>query len=277
MKLAWFSQLLRLTLCSGVAMLAAPVLAAELVVAVGSEEPERYSSEALLARADVVQVQLPGDPAYAQPMSYQAVPLAALLAGVPSDATVQVTALDGFVAELPAEPLLQSHAAGARAMLAIENPDQPWPALGPERGSAGPFYVVWVQPEAGDIRPEQWPYQVAEIRVTSSLAERFPAMLPHQNANELVQTGWQQFQTHCVVCHTVNGQGSARKGPDLNLPHNPTEYFAAGFLKQYIRNPASLSRWPQRQMPAFPPSVLSDHELEALLAYLAHMAERKIP
>ncbi len=259
------------------AWLTAPVLAAELVVGLGADHTERHTTEALLARSDVADVALVGDPAYPQAMTYRAVPLAALLAGVPPDATVQVTALDGFVAELPAEPLLQSHPGGARAWLAIEDPAAPWPPLGADRPSAGPFYVIWTEPEADNIKPEQWPYQAAEIRVTASLAERFPAMLPGNDADARVLAGWQQFQVNCVVCHTINGQGAARKGPDLNTPHNPTEYFAAGFLRQYIRDPDSLRHWPQGQMPAFPADVLSDGELDDLLAYLRHMAERKVP
>jgi mono/diheme cytochrome c family protein len=45
------------------------------------------------------------------------------------------------------------------------------------------------------------------------------------------------FVTQCLVCHKLNGAGSADVGPDLNLPENPTEYFQAsalvsGFCKQ---------------------------------------------
>ena len=64
-------------------------------------------------------------------------------------------------------------------------------------------------------------------------------------------------------------------GPDLNMPHNPTEYFQPGYLRKLIRDPQSLRQWPQAKMPGFTESVLSEQELDALLAYLGHMAKRR--
>lgn len=251
-------------------------LAAELLLQLGSGQPQRYSTTQLLARPDVQSVPIADDVAYKRATTYRAVPLAALLAGVAPDQPVQVRATDGFVAELNSTPLLNTDPAKARAWLAIEPPDQPWPPLGPDRPSAGPFYLVWTQPQASGIGPEQWPYQTAEIRVTTQVAERFPAMAPGAGASAQVQQGWQAFQTHCLACHTLNRQGDARLGPDLNVPHSPTEYLAGSFLRQYIRDPASLRYWPQATMPAFPATVLPDPELDALLAYLQHMAGRKV-
>lgn len=64
-------------------------------------------------------------------------------------------------------------------------------------------------------------------------------------------------------------------GPDLNVPYNPIEYFQPVYLRKLIRDPQSLRRWPQAKMPGFAESVLSEQELDALLAYLGHMAARK--
>lgn len=250
--------------------------AAELHLELAPGEVQSLSTEQLLARPDVQTISIPDDVAYKRAMTYRAVPMAALLAGVVPATPVQMVALDGFVAELDSTPLLNSSPGAARAWLAIEEPGEPWPALGPDRPSAGPFYMVWTQPEASGIRPEQWPYQTAEVRITTSLAERFPAMLPAAAADDTVQRGWKAFQTHCVVCHTVNRQGAAAMGPDLNVPHNPTEYFAGDFLRQYIRDPAALRYWPQGTMPPFDANILPDAELDDLLAYLKHMAGRKV-
>src|SRR5690606_34168831 len=107
---------------------------------------------------------------------YRAVPLAALLDGVGAGDHLQAVALDGFAAEMPAGPLLQT--GPARAWLAIEDPARPWPALGPGKPSAGPFYLVWTDPQASGIRPEQWPFQITTIRRLASVQERFPALLP---------------------------------------------------------------------------------------------------
>jgi len=79
-----------------------------------------------------------------------------------------------------------------------------------------------------------------------------------------------------MACHRLNTAGDSQFGPDLNVPHNPTEYFAAGFLRRYIRNPQHLRRWPQGRMPGFAEAVLSDAELAQLLDYLRHMAGRKV-
>lgn len=166
---------------------------------------------------------------------------------------------------------------GARAWLAIEDPAKPWPALAAGKPGAGPFYLVWTDPAAGHISPEQWPFQVARIQRLAPVAERFPALLPAPGlaANDPVNQGFALFQKNCLACHRLNGAGDAQFGPDLNIPYNPTEYFNPGFLKRYIRDPQGLRRWPQAKMPGFSASVLPDAELELLLGYLKHMAGRK--
>jgi cytochrome c1 len=73
----------------------------------------------------------------------------------------------------------------------------------------------------------------------------------------------------------LNGEGDARVGPDLNIPHNPTEYLRTDLLRAYIRNPQSLRRWPQAKMSGFDRATLSDADLDNLLAYLRHMAAHK--
>ncbi len=138
---------------------------------------------------------------------------------------------------------------------------------------------MWTHPEAGHIGPEQWPFQVARIQRLASVAERFPALLPDPKlaANDPVNRGFALFQKNCLACHTLNGAGDAQVGPDLNVPYSPTEYFAEGYLKRYIRDPQSLRHWPQAKMPAFSPAVLPEGELDLLVDYLKHMSKRKVP
>ena len=81
---------------------------------------------------------------------------------------------------------------------------------------------------------------------------------------------------NCLVCHTLNLGGDANVGPDLNVPFNPTEYLRADALRRLIRDPQSLRRWPAAKMPGFDVSVLSDRELNDVLAYLRYMATRKV-
>jgi mono/diheme cytochrome c family protein len=79
-----------------------------------------------------------------------------------------------------------------------------------------------------------------------------------------------------MVCHTLNGGGDATVGPDLNIPYNPTEYLRPEALRRLIRDPQALRLWPGAKMPAFDSKALSDRELAEILAYLRHMADRKV-
>ncbi len=81
----------------------------------------------------------------------------------------------------------------------------------------------------------------------------------------------------CMVCHTLNLAGDATIGPDLNFPYNVTEYLRADALRRVIRDPQSLRRWPSTRMPAFDTKMLSDRELNDVIAYLQYMANRKVP
>ncbi len=258
----------------GALLLCTPSYAAQLVLDLGTGS-RTWKTEELLKHPQVQTIQITDDVSYKRNMSYRAVPLAVLLTGIKADDHLQAVALDGFAAELAAAPLLNT--VGAQAWLAIEDPATPWPALAEGKPSAGPFYLVWTNPQAGHISPEQWPFQVASIKRLAAVGVRFPALLPDPAlaANDPVNTGYALFQKNCLACHRLNGAGDAQFGPDLNIPFSPTEYFGAEFLKRYIRDPQSLRQWPQAKMPGFSTQVLSDEELTLLVGYLKHMAGRK--
>ena len=255
-------------------LLGLPLQAAQLVVDLGNGS-RTWQTQELLQLPQTQTITVPDDVSYKRDMQYRALPLAVLLNGIKAADHLQAVALDGFAAELPAAPLLNSQ--GAQAWLAIEDPAQPWPALASGKPSAGPFYLVWTHPEAGRISPEQWPFQVASIKRLAPVAERFPALLPDPAlaANDPINQGFALFQKNCLACHRLNGAGDAQFGPDLNIPYSPTEYFGGEFLKRYIRDPQSLRQWPQAKMPGFSPAVLPDAELQMLIGYLQHMAGRK--
>lgn len=262
-------RLLCLSLLLGVM---ASASAADLTVSVHGQT-KNYSDRQLRDRPDARDINVPGDVAYRRTMTYRAVPLRALLPDLAPDAHLQFVASDGFAADIPVSVLLQR--SRAEAWLAVEDPKHPWPSLPGKHVSAGPFYVVWLQPDAGRINPEQWPYQLATIREIEQAAQRFPAMRPSDDASARVHQGFEVFQRICMACHTLNGAGDATLGPDLNIPHSPTEYLRQDLLRAYIRDPQSLRHWPTARMPGFAPSVLSDADLDALLDYLHHMAGHK--
>ncbi|WP_183135996.1 cytochrome c [Pseudomonas viridiflava] len=256
-------------------MLSTSLHAAQLQMQLG-ENSRTLKTEELLSHPQLQTITVKDDVSYHRDMTYRAVPLAALLTGIRPGDHLQAVALDGFAAEMPAAPLLNDK--GARAWLAIEDPAHPWPPLAADKPSAGPFYIVWTDPQAAHISPEQWPFEVASIQRMASVAERFPALLPDPalKSDDPVNQGFALFQRNCLSCHRLNGAGDAQFGPDLNIPYNPTEYFGAQFLRSYIRNPQDLRQWPQAKMPAFSETVLPDADLDKLIAYLDHMAGRKV-
>jgi len=265
-------------LCCGFA--AGAVLASEPVLTVtAGGRTATHTVASLLAHPAAVPITVPRDVSYKRPMSYQAVPVAALLAGVAPNASLRFAAADGFAATLQADLLLAAGDRAPRAYLALEPPDAPWPPLkAGDPATAGPFYLVWLRPERGMIVPEQWPYRVARIEEVRPLAERFPAIVPPPGlaADASVKRGFAVAVKNCLVCHTLNLGGDASIGPDLNVPYNPTEYLRADAMRRLIRDPQSLRRWPAAKMPGFDTSILSDRELNDMLAYLRYMAPRKV-
>ena len=264
------------------------VVCASLTQGLAASEPElsmvlggrmaTYAPAALLAMPAATSVTIPADVAYKRDMTYHALPVSALLAGVGPDETIRFVANDGYVATVPAALLLGR--GGAVAYLAIETPDAPWPPLKPgESATAGPFYLVWTRSEQAGIAPAQWPYQIARIESVAPLVKRYPMLAPAASvsAQDPIRHGFSAYEKHCSSCHTLNLGGDATVGPDLNVPYSPTEYLRVDALRRLIRDSQSLRRWPAAKMPKFPNATLSDRELTDLLAYLRHMADRKVP
>lgn len=240
---------------------------------------QTYTAEALLAHSAITTISVPQDVAYKRTMSYRAIPMSSLLQGVPKDDSLKFVASDGFVATLPAAPLLATGEDTARAYLAIEPASARWPALkSGATATAGPFYVVWLRPSLSRIAPEQWPYQVAKIEEVAPLTVRFPALLPASTVppTDPIRRGLNVFTTNCVVCHTLNLAGDARVGPDLNVPYSPTEYLREDHFRRLVRNPQALRSWPDAKMPGFDTNAISDRDLDDLLAYFYYMAKRKV-
>lgn len=271
----WLAAILLLATTTLPALAAGPVL----TVSIGGVE-RQFERDALLTRPDAVSVEIPRDVAYGgAPMRYRAVPLASLIATdqLPPESLLEGVASDGFVAQLPVDLCLRSGDTGSVAFLAVEEPGRPWPNLPGKQVSPGPFYLVWVRPEASGVRSEQWPYQLARIVAVDGPAKRWPQLAVDAAVpvDSPIRTGQALFATQCLSCHTLNGAGAASMGPDLNRPMNPTEYLTPAGLTRLIRDPKSVRTWPNQAMPGFDATMLSDGEIERIVAYLAHMAGRK--
>ena len=251
-----------------------------LTITVGNDM-RSFTRRELLLRPDATTIEVARDISYRVPMTYRAVPVASLLAGItlPDDSVIEAVALNGFVAQIPPGLLLNTDESKAVAWLAIEPQDRPWPPLPHKDENAGPFYIVWTGAEVGSIRSEQWPYQLAKLKSQPSPAARWPALAvdPALPPTDPVRAGQALFFVQCLTCHKLNGAGAANVGPDLNVPRNPTEYFTPQGLHDLIRDPRAVRIWPAQAMPGFPPDYLSDHEIDLVIAYLKHMAGRKQP
>ncbi|MCW3477324.1 cytochrome c [Limobrevibacterium gyesilva] len=253
-----------------------PAGAAEpvLTLSVGDSE-QRFSVAGLLARPDAADLAVPRDASYGRAMSYRAVPLRALLAMLPQGAidTLEARATDGFVSQLPFAIV-----AGGAAIpwIAVEDPAHPWPNLPGKAVSAGPFYLVWEHPERAGISAEQWPYALSGLAGVAPPAQRWPALavaaaLP---PDAPARRGQAVFAVQCLPCHRLHGAGAGEMGPDLGSPMPAVRYMTIPGLRALIRDPKSVRAWPQQQMPAFDAAALPDADLDALIAYLQHLAAR---
>ena len=237
-------------------------------------ETRRFTAAQLLRRPDAMELTIPADVSYGRPMKYRAVPLLPLLRVRPAFDTIEARAADGFVSQIPLALVEKSAAGGAKAWIAIEEPVAPWPVLPGKTASAGPFYLVWENPERSDIGSEQWPYQLASLTAVESPAHRWPQMVVDASLpkDAPARRGQAVFTTQCLPCHRMKGAGAADVGPDLGQPMNPTQYLTPQGLRGVIRNPKAVRTWPQMTMPGFDETMLRESDLDALIAYLAHMA-----
>jgi mono/diheme cytochrome c family protein len=239
-----------------------------------------YTASQLLAQPYMRKISIPADVAYRRAMSYRAVPLLALLGPDINRNidTLEARANDGFVSQIPVRIIQKARTNGSIAWVAIEPLMKPWPALPNKARSAGPFYIVWEKPGLTGIGQEQWPYGLVQLSGAETPERRWPQIdvastLP---ANAPERRGMRAFIRNCFSCHRIRGGGAATLGPDLADPMSPLKYMTPKGLRLLIRNPSAVRTWPDQKMTGFSKSVLSDPELEDLISYLAHIAERRL-
>ena len=249
-----------------------------LDIAVGGEA-RTFTRDAMLAMPEAATIKVAKDATYGGPMTYRAVPVASLLAGltVPPDSVIEAVAVDGFAAQLPLDLVLNTDPGKGIAWLAIEPADKPWPKISGKDYTAGPFYIVWTGTDLKNVRSEYWAYQAAKLVSREQPASRWPQLAVDASlaVDDPARAGQAVYVAQCLPCHKLNGAGASDVGPDLNLPMNPTEYMTAVALHRLIRDPKSVRTWPAQKMTGFGPDQLSDHDIDLIVAYLKHMAGRK--
>lgn len=240
----------------------------------GNGVTKQFRTADLLARPDTTTITVPHDAAYGRVMIYRAVPLRDLLAELSPDAadTIEARATDGFASQLPRALI----AGPAVPWIAVEDPAHPWPLLPGKAQSAGPFYLVWENPEAAGIASAQWPYALAALTEVASPVQRWPALAVAASlpADAAARRGQAVFIVNCLPCHRLAGNGEGSMGPDLLKPMPATTYLTDSGLRALIRRPASVRHWPAQQMPGFDPAAIPDSDIDAVVAYLHQLVEQ---
>ena len=273
LALLWTALLLGLSAATVSAEPAQPIL----VITAGAVT-NQFTTAELLSRTDLASVQIPPQVDYNVSLTVQAVPLLDLLAAFPLEGfdRLEASATDGLVAQIPLALIEAGKSGGSVAWIAVENPNHPWPKLLGKDASAGPFYLIWQYSERSRVSSEQWPYMLEKLTAVQSPELRWPqlkvdAVIP---ADAPARHGEEVFITQCLPCHRLNGAGGSEIGPDLGQPMAATDYMTEAGLRALVRDPKSVRTWPQQQMPAFPPTVLPDTHLNAIIAYLKQIANQ---
>jgi mono/diheme cytochrome c family protein len=253
-------------------LLAASASAAAQSLRISDRQTTRTVTAAALLADPATRTVTIDDPVYRRSMTYRAIPLADLLKGltISADDYVQLIATDQFSIGVPARLMLGPH-----ALVAIEEPAHPWPAMpGKGTATAGPFYVIWQDAPRGEISSEYWAYKLAALQVTDSPYKRWPALTVGDDvpATDPARRGLDRYVALCIACHRFKGAGEGEQGPDLGRPMNPVDYFQPAALRRLLRDPAMVRTWPDRRMPAFSEDTLSDQDLDAIVAWFAYKA-----
>jgi mono/diheme cytochrome c family protein len=217
------------------------------------------------------------DPYYRAPHRFVACPLERVFElglGAPpaafADQDFLLVALDGYTRTAPGSQLAEGG-----AFLALDDAERVargesgFDPIDRRQVDAGPFYLIWSGPGRSDAHRYPWPYELARIEVVR-FEERFPHTVPEGAAEgSPARRGFAIFRRECVSCHAVNGEGGS-VGPELNVPKSITEYRDPAWIKAYVRDPSAIR---YTSMPSHP--HLADADLDALVAYFAHMSAHK--
>jgi cytochrome c2 len=202
---------------------------------------------------------------------------------ISSKATLEFISSDHFYALVPAHYVLNCSDQHSLAYLAIETEDKPWPRLhynnadknNPSKTSAGPFQVIWLNPEKSYISNEYWTWNLIEVKEVS-LRDANTVIPPPSVKDAHISNGYSMYVSRCSGCHTMNGVGKGKIGPDLNIPLNAVKRFKDdNQLKQFIRDPQSVRPKKNDRMSGTNEESLSNQDLNDLVLYFHYMDQHK--
>lgn len=237
------------------------------------------SRSKLLSMKNITHVRMNNNRAYQNSeMNYTAIKLCDLLKpySIKSKYMLEFIAADHFSVLIPASKVMTCNNKSSIAYLAIE-PKNKWPLLKNNTGTtAGPFDVIWVNPEKSYISDEYWAWSVVKIKIHESLDKKIFSTAP--NVQDMkIRNGYDIYISHCAGCHSINHIGKGVIGPDLNIPMNPVEYYPDDqLLKKFIRDPQSVRVIKNDRMSGSNKPFLSDEDLDNLILYFHYMAKNKI-
>lgn len=208
-------------------------------------------------------------------MDYKGIRLCDLLKGYAIDSRhlLEFIAKDNFSVLIPAKYALNCRKNASIGYLVIE-PESGWPKLfNHTNTTAGPYAVIWTNPERSVISDEYWAWSVTRI-VEHKKANEKIVIGPPDTKKKPVLKGYAIYVSHCSSCHTINHKGKASIGPDFTSPNNPLDYYPdTRQLKKFIRNPESVRKLAKGRMSGSSYAGLKDNDLEDLIRYFGWLKQ----
>lgn len=139
----------------------------------------------------------------------------------------------------------------------------------------GPLYLVWDnlrETNLKDLGTKDWTPAIVTVDLVN-FSDHYPRMIPPAKAPAAAKRGLVAFRNHCMLCHTINGEGTSGAN-ELNYPTSVTEYFSDRWLRKKITDPAGLQF--NTTMPPLDKRVPNYRQtLDDIVTYLRVMAKNR--
>ncbi len=188
---------------------------------------------------------------------------------VPNQTQVIFICTDGYTSSIGLAEILAKN-----PFVAVHDRSSPdggdWEKVREQTGkliSPKPFYMVWTQPDAQNVREYPWPYNLMTIEIVPNQLA-YGASYPKNS--KTYGEGFFLFKNNCMSCHSVKNVGG-NIGPDLSAPNNILSRWERKELINFIKDPTKLR--PNTKMPAS--RYLNDADLDKIIDYLDYMGKKE--